>query len=78
MGVRFAQMSEVYIRWTYHSAGGSTGMSQEQLRILEEQTRQRLSRVPSDEELTPDAIRARLLQYGIQLDRVKVELEACL
>lgn len=78
VGISYGQKCELFIRWTYHSADGARGLSQEQLRELEEQTRERNSRIPTDAELAPAAIQARLVQYSATLDTVKKELQGSL
>lgn len=70
-------MAEIYLHWTYNTGDGVQSMSSEYLGVLEVMTRSLDASVPTPEETTPEAIRARLVQHGNILEDEKNEVRKC-
>ncbi|KAN0098231.1 hypothetical protein V8E51_013894 [Hyaloscypha variabilis] len=69
--IRHSQMAEIYLHWTYNTGDGVQSMSPQYLGALEVMTRSLDSSVPTLEETTPEAIRARLVQQANILEDEK-------
>ncbi|KAI8670434.1 hypothetical protein NCS57_00514600 [Fusarium keratoplasticum] len=76
--MRIAQCCEVHLRWTYNSGVGNGDHSPQYYNELRNLMEGMEVREPLPEDCTPEAVRAKLIQYAETLNSTKEDIIACL